>query len=72
MNKNSQPPSAWHYEETVAKLETIAAEIESGQLSLAEVFQKFEIAVTYLQECEAFLEKGKQRMNLLITTLPES
>ncbi|NES69083.1 MAG: exodeoxyribonuclease VII small subunit [Okeania sp. SIO2D1] len=59
------------YEETVINIEDIIAEIESGELALKEVFEKFSIAVLDLQKCEAFLSQGQQQMNLLIETLED-
>ncbi len=69
MIESNPSPSPWKYEETIAKIEEIIEQIEVGELPLAEVFQKFEIAIEYLQECESFLDRGKQQMNLLIETL---
>ncbi len=65
----------WNYEETVAKVETIINQVESGQLELAEVFDQFAAAVEYLRQCEAFLAERQQKMDLLIENLadkPES
>lgn len=62
-------PSSWNYEETVAKVERIIAQIESGKLELAEVFDEFAAAVDYLRQCETFLQERKQKMDLLIETL---
>ncbi|MEM1168473.1 MAG: exodeoxyribonuclease VII small subunit [Cyanobacteria bacterium P01_H01_bin.35] len=59
------------YEETVINIEEIIAEIESGELTLEEVFEKFSLAVADLQKCEAFLTQGEQQMNLLIETLED-
>ncbi|NEP82534.1 MAG: exodeoxyribonuclease VII small subunit [Okeania sp. SIO3C4] len=59
------------YEETVVNIEDIIAEIESGELALEEVFEKFSLAVEDLQKCEAFLSQGQQQMNLLIETLED-
>ncbi|KOR37291.1 MULTISPECIES: exodeoxyribonuclease VII small subunit [Planktothricoides] len=75
MKKSTTTKSAkaknWNYEATVANLETIIDEIESGQLDLAEVFDKFAWAVAALQECEVFLSEKKKQMNLLIETLED-
>ncbi|MDY7006482.1 MAG: exodeoxyribonuclease VII small subunit [Cyanobacteriota bacterium] len=59
------------YEETVVNIEDIIAEIESGELALEEVFEKFSLAVEDLQKCEAFLSQGQQQMDLLIETLDD-
>ncbi len=61
----------WNYEATVAKVEKIINQLESGELELAEVFTEFSTAVEYLRECEAFLNQKQQQMSLLIETLTE-
>ncbi|HAA33015.1 MAG TPA: exodeoxyribonuclease VII small subunit [Cyanobacteria bacterium UBA8553] len=62
-------PEAWNYEATVAQIETIIEQIETGELELAEVFEEFAAAVQYLRQCEAFLQERQQQMDLLIETL---
>ena len=59
------------YEETIIDIEEIIGEIESGELTLEEVFEKFSLAVADLQKCEAFLTQGQQQMNLLIENLDD-
>ena len=59
------------YEKTVINIQDIIAEIESGQLTLEEVFEKFSVAVGYLQKCEDFLTKSQQKIDLLIETLED-
>ena len=49
------------YEETVINIEEIISEIESGELTLQEVFEKFSLAVEDLQKCEAFLTQFKSK-----------
>ncbi|WP_009632557.1 exodeoxyribonuclease VII small subunit [Synechocystis sp. PCC 7509] len=61
----------WNYEATVAKVEKIINQLESGELELAEVFTEFTTAVEYLRECEAFLNQKQQQMTLLVETLTE-
>ncbi|MGF1497164.1 MAG: exodeoxyribonuclease VII small subunit [Elainellaceae cyanobacterium] len=78
-SSNSHPsPSAdvsqaaapgWSYEATVAKVEELIFQIESGHLELAEVFDQFAIAIRHLQECESFLSYHRQEVDLLIETL---
>ncbi len=60
---------SWSYEETVAQVETMIEQIESGELPLAEVFAQFTEAMKYLRQCEAFLNQRQQQMDLLIETL---
>ncbi|MCA1990752.1 MAG: exodeoxyribonuclease VII small subunit [Coleofasciculus sp. S288] len=62
-------PEGWNYEATVAQVETIIEQIEAGELELADVFEQFAAAVKYLHQCEAFLQKRQQQMDLLIETL---
>jgi exodeoxyribonuclease VII small subunit len=59
----------WKYEETVDRVEEILAQIEGGDLELAEVFSQFEIAVESLQQCENFLAEHSQRVELLLENL---
>ena len=59
----------WNYEAKVAEIEKIVAQIEAGELELAEVFEQFALAVGYLRECENFLQQRQQQADLLIETL---
>jgi exodeoxyribonuclease VII small subunit len=59
----------WRYEETVAEVEMIIEQIERGELDLADVFDQFSIAVQRLQQCETFLNRQQQQVDVLIETL---
>jgi exodeoxyribonuclease VII small subunit len=79
MTKSAQPPQAspefqpdWSYESTVTEIEEMIAEIESGQLDLADVFDQFATAAQMLQQCELFLTQRQQQMELLIEQLDDS
>lgn len=61
----------WNYEEKVAEIEAILDRLESGELSLEEVFEQFEVAAKSLKECDRFLESGRQRMELAIEILKD-
>ena len=61
--------SDWNYEETVDRIEAIIDRVESGELPLEEVFEQFAVAVECLQECEGFLGRGKEQMDLAIELL---
>ncbi|MEB3356594.1 MAG: exodeoxyribonuclease VII small subunit [Synechococcales bacterium] len=65
----SAVPPGWSYEATVARVENLILQIESGNLELAEVFDQFAIAIRHLQECESFLNHHRQEVDLLIETL---
>jgi exodeoxyribonuclease VII small subunit len=59
----------WQYETTVSEIETIIEQIERGELPLADVFDQFAIAVQQLRQCEGFLSRQQQQVDLLIETL---
>lgn len=61
----------WNYEATVAEVEAILTQIESGELELADVFNRFSIAVEHLRQCETFLAQRQKQVDLLIETLTD-
>ncbi|MFS8117334.1 MAG: exodeoxyribonuclease VII small subunit [Microcoleus sp.] len=69
MVKSKLRQSDWNYEETVDRIEGIIDRVESGELPLEEVFEQFAVAVECLQECEGFLARGKDQMDLAIGLL---
>ncbi|WP_416676565.1 exodeoxyribonuclease VII small subunit [Egbenema bharatensis] len=62
-------PPNWTYEATVAEIEIIINQIERGELDLADVFDQFARAVERLRQCETFLTRQQQQVDLLIETL---
>ena len=62
-------PEDWRYEETVTQIESIIDQIETGALELEDVFEQFSLAMTYLQQCDQFLNERQAQMDLLIETL---
>ncbi len=62
-------PPDWRYEDTIREVESIIDEIEMGKLDLADVFEQFAAAITYLRQCEAFLADRQGQMELLIEEL---
>ncbi len=64
-------PESWSYEESVATVEAIIAELESGRLPLAEVLAQFEQAVQALRQCETYLTEKRTQVDLLIETLSD-
>jgi len=69
--KHLDLPPGWNYEQTVLQVEAIVAQIESGELELADVFEQFSQAVTHLNQCEMFLREHQQAVDLLIETLTD-
>ncbi|MGB0562840.1 MAG: exodeoxyribonuclease VII small subunit [Spirulinaceae cyanobacterium] len=66
---STAPTTDWNYEAAIAEIETVLAQLETGDLPLEAVFSQFETAVTQLQQCETFLSQGQARLDLLIETL---
>jgi len=64
-------PPEWNYEAAVAEVEAMIAEIEAGELDLAQVFDQFAAAVEHLRRCEAFLTQRQQQVELLIENLAD-
>ncbi|WP_088891138.1 exodeoxyribonuclease VII small subunit [Leptolyngbya ohadii] len=62
-------PPSWSYEQTVSQIEGIIDRIEQGELELADVFNQFATAVEQLRQCESFLNRQQQQVDLLIETL---
>lgn len=63
------PDSSWTYEAAVEQVEAIIAQLETGNLSLEDVFNQFGQAVTSLQQCEAYLTAKQEQVEVLIETL---
>ncbi|TVQ10997.1 MAG: exodeoxyribonuclease VII small subunit [Leptolyngbya sp. DLM2.Bin27] len=71
MPKKTTPADPWSYETTVATVETIIADLESGSLPLAAVLTQFEQAVQALTQCETYLQEKQQQVDVLIETLAD-
>ena len=69
MVKSKLRQSDWNYEQTVDRIEAIIDRVESGELPLEAVFEEFAVAVECLQQCESFLARGKEKMDLSIELL---
>jgi exodeoxyribonuclease VII small subunit len=69
MPSRSKKNNNFNYEKTIAEVEEMIEQIESGSLALEDVFEKFAQAVEALGQCETYLNRGKQRMDLLIEIL---
>lgn len=65
-------PEPWSYEDTVATIEAIIADLESGRLPLAEVLTQFEQAVQALRQCETYLGEKRSQVDILIETLTDA
>ncbi len=45
------------------------AQVESGQLDLADVIEQFVTATQTLKQCEAFLQEKQAQVSILVETL---
>lgn len=69
---SSTVPDDWSYEAAVENIEAIVMQLETGDLDLAKVFERFEQAVGQLRQCEQFLKEKQQQVDLLVETLEDS
>jgi exodeoxyribonuclease VII small subunit len=53
------------FEDSLAELETIVAELEAGKLGLADALARYEQGVTHLKACQRLLERAERRIELL-------
>lgn len=58
-----------NYEKTVREIETIIQEIETGNIPLNLLLDKFNLAGEKLTECETFLAKNKAQMEIFLENL---
>jgi exodeoxyribonuclease VII small subunit len=58
-----QQPS---FEDTLAELERLVAELESGDLPLDAALRTFEQGVRLTRDCQAALERAQQKVQLLL------
>ncbi len=59
--KSKQPT----FEESLAKLESIVAKLEGGQLGLAESLEEYESGVKHLKSCYQQLSAAERRIELV-------
>ncbi|MGB3574270.1 MAG: exodeoxyribonuclease VII small subunit [Phormidesmis sp.] len=75
-SKPTQPsetwPKDWNYEKTLSQIEAITHQLETGELPLADVFERFSEAVSALQQCDRFLQEKQTQASLLIETLVDA
>lgn len=54
------------FEASMARLERIVADLESGALSLEDSLEVFEEGVGLVKQCRDYLESSKQRVEVLL------
>jgi exodeoxyribonuclease VII small subunit len=53
------------FEESLAELEKIVSELESGKLGLSEALARYEQGVVHLKSCQQLLERAERKIELL-------
>jgi len=59
-NENDSQPS---FEQTLAELETLVEQLESGELELADSLDKFKRGVELSKQCRAMLDQAQQTID---------
>jgi len=54
------------FEDTLAELEGIIAELESGSLPLDKMLERYEKGVKALELCRTMLDKAEKRIEILV------
>ena len=55
-----------NFEEAIKKLETIANELETGDLSLDDTITKFEEGIKLSNQCTKMLDEAEKKISILI------
>lgn len=63
--KDSGGEEIGSFEESLHELESIVRELESGNLSLADSLEKYEVGIKNLKSCHRILEAAENRIRLL-------
>ena len=69
MSKKAKSPSAESlpdFEKSLAELEQIVAQMESGELSLDESLKQFERGVSLARNCQTALHAAEQKVEILL------
>lgn len=57
---------SYPFEESLNKLESLVAKMETGELSLEDSLKTFEEGIQLTRECQEALKHAEQKVNLLI------
>ncbi len=69
MNKKTEPDP--NFEETLAELEKLIANLEQGDLSLDESLSGFKHGIELTRQCQAALDNAQQTVELLTNSQDE-
>ena len=65
MIAKSKPEASPHFEATIAELESIVAQMESGNLPLDQSIQAYKRGAELLQSCQQSLADAEQQVRIL-------
>ena len=57
---------SFHFEQSLAELESLVEKMESGEMTLEESLKAFEQGIKYTRDCQQALDKAQQKVQLLI------
>jgi len=63
--KSADAPAEMKFEQALARLEKIVSEMESAELPLDEVLQRYEEGVRLAQLCSSKLEEAQKKIEIL-------
>lgn len=58
--------TTFHFEQSLAELETLVERMESGEMSLEDSLKAFEQGIKYTRDCQNALAKAEQKVQLLL------
>jgi exodeoxyribonuclease VII small subunit len=58
--------TTFHFEESLAELESLVERMESGEMSLEDSLKAFEQGIKYTRDCQSALTKAEQKVQLLL------
>ena len=58
--------STFHFEQSLAELESLVEQMESGEMSLEDSLKAFEQGIKYTRDCQNALNKAEQKVQLLL------
>jgi exodeoxyribonuclease VII small subunit len=64
--KKKSKPSPGNFEASMEELESLVAEMESGELTLEESLEHFERGIRQVRNCQKALDEAEQKVQILL------
>ncbi len=58
--------TTFHFEQSLAELESLVERMESGEMTLEDSLKAFEQGIKYTRDCQNALSKAEQKVQLLL------